>query len=967
MNFINKNKFKIKLNNVAMLILIAVMVLSCIFHSGTITASVYAAENRQTIKVGFFNFDGYHMIDSDGNKSGYGYDFIRMISKYLDVDFEYIGYENSWNNMADMLEKGEIDLVTSAQPTYDRIEKFAFSKPIGKSSAMLTVKSDNDKIKDFDYSTYNNMRVGMLYGNSRNNDFYEYADENHFTYTPVYFNLHTDMEAALQSGEVDALLTSSLRKTSEERIIDSFAVHDFYVMVKKDNKALLDTVNYAIDQLNAVEGDWQGELESKYYTHLGNRHLDFTEREQELISKYQNGNGKLVVSACLDKKPYAYLENGKPSGILFDYFDRLAKYVGVDYEVIVPADREEYMRWCDEAKMDISLDGRFLNQKQIEDKKRTITPVYTTMHLAVVTRRDFDGDIQKLAISEAQGPFGIESGYAPHAKQIYFPTREDAMTAVLEGDADATVTYLYTAQQFVNHDERGLLTYTMLSDPTYDYHLAFTPNVSHELAGIFTKAMYAMPENLFEETASQYTSYKAQNIDVFTWIRIHPAHAVAICGIIFLLILFVILFYEKRKRAIELQKVSEKAVKANMAKSEFLANVSHDIRTPMNAIVGISNLMAQEKDVSDKMRTHIGKIRLSSQHLLALITDVLDMSKIEANDVSLNTESFTMSEQIKQISDMLSAQTLERNQKLNVHYHNLIHNHLLGDSAKLRRILINILSNAVKYTPNGGVIDFETEELESSKKNTAKYKFTVTDTGIGMPPEVLKHIFEPFARGEASVTNKVQGTGLGMPIVKKLVDLMDGKIDITSAPQKGTSVTVVINIKIDNSKINDYNNGDNCDNHFNTEAEKFSAYNTDFSEYITSCMEGRNFLCAEDNELNAEILNETLKAYHADCTICRDGAELVEKFESSPLHKYDAVLTDIQMPNMNGLEAAKAIRKGINPDGKTIPIITMTANAFTEDIQKSFEAGMNAHIAKPIDQNALLKITKLLPDKNNKN
>lgn len=229
MNFINKNKFKIKLNNTAMLILIAVMVLSCIFRGGIITALVFAEENRQTIKVGFFNFDGYHMIDSDGNKSGYGYDFIRMISKYLDADFEYIGYENSWNNTADMLEKGEIDLVTSAQPTYDRIEKFAFSKPIGKSSAMLTVKSDNDKIKDFDYSTYNNMK--------------------------------------------------------EDRIRDSFAVHDFYVMVRKDNKTLLDTINYAIAQLNAVEGDWQGELESKYYTHLGNRNLDFTEDIQKALKQ----------------------------------------------------------------------------------------------------------------------------------------------------------------------------------------------------------------------------------------------------------------------------------------------------------------------------------------------------------------------------------------------------------------------------------------------------------------------------------------------------------------------------------------------------------------------------------------------------------------------------------------------------------------------------------------------------------
>ncbi len=279
----------------------------------------------------------------------------------MDVEFEYIGYENSWEDMAYMLENNKIDIVTSAQMTADRTERFAFSKPIGKSSAILTVKNNNTDIVDFDYSTYNNMRVGLLSGNSRNVDFEEYAKENGFSYIPVYFSMHTDME--------DALLTGSLRKTSNERIVDSFATNEFYVMVRKNSKELLKKINYAIDQLNAVEGDWQNELENKYYTHLGNRQLGFTEREKEIISRYAKGGEKLIVSACLDKKPYAYSEGGKAKGILFDYFARLAEYVGVEYEIIMPKDREQYMTWCDENKMDISLDGRFLNQRQVEEKK----------------------------------------------------------------------------------------------------------------------------------------------------------------------------------------------------------------------------------------------------------------------------------------------------------------------------------------------------------------------------------------------------------------------------------------------------------------------------------------------------------------------------------------------------------------------------------------------------------------------
>lgn len=920
--------------------LAAALVMGCIFPAG----AVHESEERRKVRVGFFAFDGYHMIDDEGNRSGYGYDFIRMISRYLDVDFEYVGYESSWEKMSEMLENGEIDMVTSAQATFERTEKFAFSKPIGKSSAILTVKSDNEKIVDFDYKTYNNMRVGMLRGNSRNADFEEYANENGFSYIPVYFDMHTDMEEALQAGEVDALLSSSLRKTSEERILDSFAIHDFYVMMKKENKLLLADINYAIDQLNAAEGDWQGDLENKYYTHAGNRHLVFSAREEQVIERYQNGE-KLIVSCCLDKKPYAYMENGKAKGILFDYFDKLAEYIGVDYEVIVPSDRVEYMEWCETNKMDISLDGRFLNAKQMEEKKRIVTPVYTVMRLAVVTRRDFTGEVKKLAVASAQGTFDIEKDYENSAVEIDYPSREKAMQAVLDGEADATVVYLYTAQQFVNQDERGLLTYTMLESPTYDYHLAFTNNVSHELAGIFTKAMYAMPDGLFEEIVSQYTSYKAKSVDMLTWIKIYPLHTIGILVIIFLLGIFIVLFYEKRKRTLVLQKSVERAEKANMAKSEFLANVSHDLRTPMNAIVGISNLMEKEEDVSPKLREYIGKIRLSSRHLQGLITDVLDMSKIEADEVKLSCEPFRLSEQLAQIENIVYAQVLERSQRLNIKSEGIRHDFLLGDSMELRRVLVNVLSNAVKYTPSGGKIDFDVEELDSESENKAKLKFTVTDNGIGMSEELQKRIFEPFARGEASVTNKVQGAGLGMAIVKNIVKLMGGDVEVKSAVGEGTVISVTVELGIDvaseeKSKAKKAPNGDEM-----------------------ACLNGMNFLCAEDNELNAEILVDMLKLYKAECTVCADGAELVKAFLAAAPGEYDAIITDIQMPNMNGLAAAKAIRESEKAEGKEIPIIAVTANAFTDDIQRSLDAGMDAHIAKPIDLRVLAGILQNMPKK----
>ncbi len=452
----------------------------------------------------------------------------------------------------------------------------------------------------------------------------------------------------------------------------------------------------------------------------------------------------------------------------------------------------------------------------------------------------------------------IEKDYAVDAERIDFHSRERAMQAILDCEADATLTYLYIAQQFVNRDERGLLTYTLLDEPTYNYHLAFTQNVTHELAGIFTKAMYAMPEGTLEEIATQYTTYRAENVDLYTWIRIHPLYAVVACAILFLLGIFIVLFYEKRKRAIILKKEVERADKANKAKSEFLANVSHDIRTSMNAIVGISNLIEEETDISDKLREYTEKIKISSQHLLGLITDVLDMSKIEADEVYLINEPFLLSEQIKQVDDIMSAQAEPKGQKLTIECVGIRHNRLVGYSARIRRILINILSNAVKYTDDGGKVEFTAEELENGERGKASFVFEICDNGIGMTPEITERIFEPFARGEASVTNKVQGTGLGMSIVKSIVNLMDGDIFVSSEPEKGTRVTVTVDIEIDeNAEEGSDDNGEE----------------QDFFEPKLSYLCGKNFLCAEDNELNAEILSEILGMYNATCTVCTVGVK----------------------------------------------------------------------------------------------
>ena len=488
---------------------------------------------------------------------------------------------------------------------------------------------------------------------------------------------------------------------------------------------------------------------------------------------------------------------------------------------------------------------------------------------------------------------------------------------------------------------------------------------------------------------------------------------------------------------------------ASKAKTDFLANMSHDIRTPMNAIVGLTGLMEHENGISDKMRTYIDKVQLSSRHLLGLINDILDMSRIEAKEVRLNVENVCLAEQISQIDGIIRAQINEHHQKFHIHVNEVVHEYLICDGVRLRQIVLNLLSNAVKYTPDGGDITLDLSEVPCDKTDHAKFVITVMDNGYGMAPDFVDHIFEPFTRAENSVTNKVQGTGLGMAITKNIIDLMGGEIQVDSEIGRGSRFEVTITLLINKERI--YPLGEKrillisgedrlkknmrasfseapveffsvsteeeaagwltreradvillsgciknrrlsetvgllkrmagntvlifcVDDMQDEESEKnilksgvdgmiarpffLSDLETAMIRTITdsvsetenaSILKGMKFLCAEDNELNAEILKEILQMYDAECTICSDGEEVVRAFEKIKPGEYDAILMDIQMPKMNGLEAARAIRNGSNPFGRIIPIIAMTANAFSEDVQHCMKAGMDAHIAKPLD------------------
>ena len=439
----------------------------------------------------------------------------------------------------------------------------------------------------------------------------------------------------------------------------------------------------------------------------------------------------------------------------------------------------------------------------------------------------------------------------------------------------------------------------------------------------------------------------------------------------FILLLFVGLFYsisrrnladqkaeyEKRNNEIQMQALREMeasnkklkkakdittealqtAENANKAKTDFLSNMSHDIRTPMNAIIGMTSLIRHDAGNKDKVIEYADKIDISSQHLLGIINDVLDMSKIEAGKTVFKYTDFSILDFITELNTIFHPQIAEKNQTITVTKENIRHEWVNGDQVHLMQIFNNLLSNAVKYTQEGGKIQFLVEECETKSSVYAKYRFLVSDNGMGMSADFKKTIFDPFTRAEDSVTNKIQGTGLGMAITKNLVEAMGGTIDVESELSQGSCFEVLIDLRIaENRSVS-------------------SAVQEEKNEQNDNIFQGMRFLCAEDNELNAEILTELLKIEGAECTICENGEEILKTFEKSAPGDYDMILMDVQMPVMNGYEATREIRRSSHELAKKIPIIAMTANAFSEDIQHSLAAGMNAHVSKPVEMRVLEK------------
>ena len=925
-------------------ILMTMLLLTALLPLSASAAETVSQHER--VRVGFFAMDGYHMMDEDGNRSGYGYDFLRLMARYWDVDYEYVGYDKSWDEMQRMLIDGEIDMVTSARRTPEREELFDFSRPIGTNNGILTVRSDNSTIVEGKYSTYDGMRVALLRGNSRNDEFAEYARTKGFTYKSVYFDSAEEIAEALQNGTVDAIVTSFLRKMNNERILEKFGSSDFYVIVKKGNTELLNQVNYAIDQMNAAEGDWKTTLYNKNYESAQAKSLEYTEEEKRIIAQYSKDN-PLHILCDPTRYPYSYTENGKVKGILPDYFRKIADYAGLSYEFLVPATRDEYIAYqSGKGTVDISIDARLDTDNYAETKGWGLTAPYITMRMARVTRKDFDGDIHVVATVNQTAAQSIEDAVAPGAEKLMCSTRQEMMEAVRDGKADAAFVYYYMAQAFINSDTTGTMTYTLLEQPTFSYRMVVSSTENHALAGILTKAMYAMPDNLVEDLATQYTTYKATNLTLVDMICLHPVTAVAIIVFISWMAVTLIVILNRlqtrrklqlaaQQKAKEMTVLAEQAQAASKAKSTFLSNMTHDIRTPMNAIIGFTNI-ALHQDSVPEMHNCLKKIKESSDHLLSLLNDVLDLSRIESGKVEFSPVPTNITAVTDSVIEIVKGMLLNRELNFEVHREPLQNPYVMTEPVRIREILVNILNNAVKFTKDGGTIRFDAGGRPGVDAQHIVICYRIKDTGIGMSEDFQKKIFDEFAQEENGVRTQYKGTGLGMPISKKYIELMGGTITVDSRKGVGTTFTVEIPMELTNAE--------------KVEKTKPLVQHND--------LKGIKVLLAEDNDLNAELATMLLEDLGMTVTRAADGQEVVDLFAEYPAGTYDIILMDIMMPKMDGHQAAKAIRAmyADRPDAEEIPIIALSANAFSEDVQASQDAGMNGHVSKPLNMEEVTKV-----------
>ena len=931
-----------------------VALVSCALFSSALCAADFAGD-VPVVRVGYFKSAGYHEIVNGSEGRGYGFDFYNLLQRYANIRVEYMGYDKTWPEMQAMLERGEIDVLGPVNVTPERKKLFAFSRNIGTSHSRLTARIDDNRwtAPDTDWSVLNGIRVGMIRGSGRIERFAEFARSKNFTYTTETFGTEAEMLEALARGDVDAVTGSSLRRLHNEKVLATFAPLDMSVMVRKDDQSLLNEIDYAIAQMDINEGDWRRQLYYANFLRTQNQAISFSEREKAFIRDVKNGRTEIRVTADPFSSPFVILKDGRLSGIVPDYFEHLMRSLGLPYTLFVAKNFQQKNFWMQSHVVDVVMSAPDTVARRLTPDAGLLTDPYMRLTVSRVTRRDFKEAIRRVAVMHSQGLNGIEDPELKNPEFLTVPNRPAALKAVRDGKADAAYVYTYIAEHFVNQDNENRLIYSILNAPVFQVSIAVNPETNHALLSILNKAIRADNSHELDQLVLKYTRYEAPAMTVVAFLKSRPWFTSVL--LLFILMLGATIYFktqinrstkkiadehldyarQMQAKNEELREVIRREEAANLAKRQFLFNMSHDIRTPMNAILGFAQIARAHLTDTKKLDDYLDKIQQSGNNLLGLINNVLEMSRIETGKAHVDPTPCNLAELLQSVS----FEELARRKHLTFeHSQHLSHPQVFADATKIRQIFTNIISNAVKYTPEGGIVRCRAEETPATVPDAVNVTFTVEDTGIGISKEFLPHIFDQFERERSTTEGGIEGTGLGLAIAKQVVTLLGGTIAVASTLGRGSVFTVKLTFRRDKT------------------APVAPAAADEGQLPIAAKLKDCRILLAEDNDLNAEITLEVLKQSGVAVRRTRDGEECVRILSEAPAGTYDAVLMDIQMPKLDGYAATEVIRRLKDDAKRHIPVIALTANAFTEDEQKARDAGMDAFVAKPIDFEKLLAV-----------
>lgn len=884
---------------------------------------------NRSVRVGFFPFEGYYAVDASGERSGYGYELLQLIAQHANISYTYVDNVASWDEMEQMLQDGRLDMLTSVQKTPEREEKFAFSEtPISTSSTMMTVKSGNTRIVTGDYSTYSGIRVGVIRDNSHAQKYADFAHKMGFSYTEVPYDSLVELASALQEGTaIDACVTSSLRPLHNEWIIEQFDPSPFYMMMRKDDTALIDEVNSALSQLSLYSPNWQTDLYSKYYAPDNGSNLLLSADERSYIAAQAGRVFKAAMQP--DNAPFSWFEDGKACGIIPEIFAEIARRAGIAYEAVETKDKAAYQALVDASQVDFVMDTGWC-YSLAENNGYKLTVPYLSLTISQVSKIGVasSGDSR---VAVPSGPVWGKLSNSSRYDGWNFAavdTAVDAVNGVVRGNYDRAAVYTSFAQQYIHNNIRSGLQMSLMPDVQVDLSVGVPAAQDYLLLSVMSKSAESVRATYAKDVLLKNTMDTHGDISFRDYFYLHPFQAAAALAVVLTITaIFVILLLNGRRQRranIAIQKAKNEADAANEAKSTFLSSMSHDLRTPLNGIVGFTDLAIREGS-EEKRLDYLKKIQVSGNLLSDLVEDTLELSRIESGKMTLNLEPIKGGELAKTVAMAVTPAAELKHIHLIADSSRYPHEVIYCDRLKLQKVMLNLLSNAIKYTPPGGTVSMSVEVIEPPRNGMTR-RLVVEDNGIGMSEDFLTKLYEPFSQEHRAEAGNVAGTGLGLTIVKRIVDLMNGTITVESRVNKGTKFIIDLPV----SRI-----------------EEDSGESAPSSQVVA--LKGKNILLCEDNDLNAEIAALLLKEQGVKVTRAENGQAGVDLFASSPEGFFFSILMDLRMPVLDGYAAAKAIRKLKRSDAPDIPIIALSADAFEENKKMASEAGMTGYLTKPID------------------